>query len=195
MRIQLLTLLALGTLCAMTSNANANPSMLGDTVDLYSTPQLTGVEGYRDSFVVVNPDVEYTTELELYDLQLSDTTILLDSQKDWFSPYFNSGFDPSSITLKSLDIPGSPGLRIGSIDVDHSREIVRHENTPEPWPDFSPANVTFGDHEVDISYGGYSFPEGSQVLVTLYFVPEPGGVAMMLVGSVIGAMWWRRRGS
>jgi hypothetical protein len=183
-----------GLFVVIAPTVKAQPSMVGDTVLMYSTPQLTGVELFKDAFVVVDPGVEHTSELSLFSLDFDESTITLTSLNDWHSPYFDSGFAPSSMSLRDIEIPGSPGLRIGAINVLYPREIVRHDDTPEPWPDFSAANFSFGDHEVMLSYGGYEFPQGSQVVISLTFVPEPSSVVLVGLGCMAVGAWIRLRG-
>ncbi|WP_145249491.1 PEP-CTERM sorting domain-containing protein [Aeoliella mucimassa] len=179
----------------MGSATFAAPSMVGDYVDLYHFPQYTGVENYSTTVEVVDPGVEYITDLSLYTLDLSETTIQLTSLSDWYSPYFNTGNDPSKLIIRDIDIPGYSDLSIGSIAVDFSRDITPEDDAPMDWPEFSADNISFSGHEVTISYGGYSFPEDSYVTIDLTFVPEPGTVTLLLAGCLGAAGFWRYRRS
>ena len=150
-------------------------TIVGDSVEVWGVAQLNGVETHRDTVVVTDPGVEYTSTIinDIYDVDFGPTSVQLTTINAWFSPWFNSGNSPSSLEFRDINVPGDPNLIIGSIDVRFTGNIVPDDSAPANYPDFSENNVSFGDDFIRIETGPYSFPQGSTVLVTMNFIPEP----------------------
>jgi hypothetical protein len=163
----------------------AAPSIVGDTVDIYSVAQSSGSEFLSDTVQVVDPGVEYTATIlntDIYDLNIGPTSIQLITLSDWYSPWFNSGYPPSSLQIRDIDVPGMPGLSIGGVSVTFSDTIVPEPNAPLNYPAFSAANVSYTANSVMLEIGPYSFPTGARVQIDLTFVPEPGMASLLGCG-------------
>jgi hypothetical protein len=173
----------------------AAPSIVGDTVQIWTVAQLTGDESLQDAVVVVDPGIEYTSTIlvtDIYDVNLGPTSIALNTLSDWYSPWFDSGFPPTSLQFRDIDVPGMPWLFIGDVSVIHSDTIVPEPQAPPAYPAFSASNVTFTPDSVSLQIGPYSFPVGSRVQIDLTFVPEPVS-ALLLATAVLGAIALRPR--
>ncbi len=170
-------------------------SIVGDTVDIWGVAQSSGAEFLYDTVQVVDPGVEYTATIvgDIYDLNLGPESITLITLDDWYSPWFNSGFPPTTLEIRGIDVPGMPQLTIGSVDVLFSDTIVPEPGAPLNYPAFSAANVTFTDHSVIMQIGPYSFPVGARLQVDLHFVPEPGTASLLVCGLLGLAVLIRRR--
>lgn len=176
--------------------SDAAQSIVGDTVDIYSVAQSSGTEFLADTVQVVDPGVEYTAMIvntDIYDLDIGPASIVLNSLDDWFSPWFNSGFSPSSLQVRDIDVPGMPGLTIGGVSVIYSETIVPEDNAPLNYPAFSADNVTFTADSVMLQIGPYSFPTGSRVQIDLTFVPEPATASLFGCGLLSALTLVRRR--
>lgn len=174
----------------------AAPSIVGDTVEIWSVAQSNGNENLQDTVQVVDPGVEYTSTIinnDIYELNIGSTSILLNTLSDWYSPWFNSGFPPTTLEIRDIDVPGMPGLTIGGVSVIFSDTIVPEPNAPLGYPAFSAANVTFDAHSVALQTGPYSFPTGSRVQIDLTFVPEPGTAGLLVCGLPLALARVRRR--
>ena len=173
----------------------AAPSIVGDTVDIWSVAQLNGTETLRETILVVDPGVEYTSTIinDIYDLDFGPDSVELRTLNAWFSPWFNSGHPPTSLELRGINVPGEPNLTIGDIDVLFSEGITPEDNAPLNYPDFSADNVTFGDDFLRIETGPYRFEENSSVLVTMTFIPEPSTGLFMFGVCCIALLRGRQR--
>ncbi len=170
---------------ALTAGRVQAASIVGDTVDIWGVAQSNGTEYLNDSVQVVDPGVEYTATIinnDIYDLDIGPASIVLNSLSDWFSPWFNSGFPPTTIEVRDIDVPGMPWQSIGGVSVIYSESIVPEPGAPLNYPAFSAANVTFTAHSVILQTGPYSFPTGSRVEIDLVFVPEPGTAGLLICG-------------
>lgn len=172
-------------------------SIVGDQIEIWNTPQLNGVPTFEAAAEVVDPGVEYTATIssDIYHVDLAASSILLTTEAAWFSPWFDSGNAPSSMEIRDINVPGQPGLAISGIDVFYSDNIVTDDSAPLGHPAFSAANVSFTPDSVRLEYGGYRFPEGSEVLVNLHFAPEPASLAVGAVAIACLAGRRRRRGA
>ncbi len=170
-------------------------SIVGDTVEIWGVAQSSGTESLQDTVQVVDPGVEYTATIigDIYDLNIGPASISLISLDDWYSPWFNSGFPPSALEVRDIDVPGMPGLSIGGVSVIYSDTIVPEQNAPLNYPAFSAADVTFTAHSVILQIGPYSFPTGSRVEIDLMFVPEPGTASLCICGLLSAVLLVRRR--
>ena len=171
-------------------------SIVGDSVELWGVAQSTGTEYFYDTVVVIDPGVEYSSMIlnnTIYDLNIGPASISLESLDDWFSPWFNSGFPPTTLEIRGIDVPGMPELVVGGVSVIFSDTIVPEDGAPLNYPAFSAANVTFTDHTVVLQTGPYSFPTGSRVQIDLVFVPEPGTASLLACGLLSAAVLIERR--
>ncbi len=171
--------------------ANASAGLIGDTVAMWHTPQLTGESSLRGFAVVADPGIEFSTELSgdvLYTLDLDATSIRLDTVNYWYSPWFNSGHAPSSIEIRGMDF--GPGLSITGLDVTFSPRIRQNDSAPGDLPAFSADNIVFSGDTVRINYGGFEFFEGSWIQIDMIVTPAPAGVGV-LAGA--GLLACRRR--
>lgn len=171
-------------------------SIVGDSVDIWSVAQSSGDEFFKDTVVVVDPGIEYTETIlttDIYDLNFGPTSISLVTLDDWYSPWFDSGFSPTRLEFRNIDVPGIPELSIGGVNVVFSETIVPEPGAPEDYPSFSADNVTFTPHSVILEIGPYSFPTGSEVQMDLIFVPEPSTATLMACGLLSAVILGRRR--
>lgn len=186
---------AIAGLAGMTAAASAQ-TLVGDTVELWTHPQLTGIATFTGAAAVITPGHEFQSQIQqsvLYTLNVEALSIRLDSFSNWFSPYFNSGHAPSYIEIRDLDFIGEPQRFISGVNVSFSTTITVDDGSPANWPDFSAANVSFTGDSVRISYGGYEFLPGDYVQIDLLTnVPAPSVAGLGLVG-VAAAMRRRRR--
>lgn len=171
--------------------AGASAGLVGDTVALWTTPQLTG-EPTLDAFAIVtDPGVEFAQDIAgtlIYTLDLDATSVRLDSYANWHSPWFNSGFAPSSIEIRGMDF--GPGLSITGVEVSYSTNIGRHDSAPDDLPFFSADNISFIGDTVRISYGGHEFFDGSWVQIDLIVTPAPAGLGVLAGAGLLAS---RRR--
>lgn len=184
-----------GILSAGICGTASAQTLVGDTVEFWVQPQLTGIATLDSSAVVVTPGFEFSTEIlgeTISTLNIEATSIRLDAIRSFNSPYFNTGFDPTYFEIRDLNFVGEPGRYISGVDVSFSRAIGVNQGSPPDWPDFSSDNVTFTADSVRISIGGYDFPEGTFVLVNLITVPAPSAVGLLGMGGFV-AMGRRRR--
>jgi hypothetical protein len=164
-------------------------TLVGDTVQYWTHAQFNGVPTL-DSFAIVGtPNHEFSQEIigVISTVNIEATSIRLDSLQWHYSPYFNTGFDPTYFEIRDLDFAGEPQRQIVGVNVSFSSLIGVHEDTPNFWPAFSANNVTFTGDSVRLSYGGYQFPAGSYVDIQLITaVPAPASVAagLMMVAGV-----------
>ncbi len=171
-------------------------SIVGDTVEIWGVAQSSGGEFLNDTVQVVDPGIEYTATIvnnDIYDLNIGPASIVLNTLDDWYSPWFNSGFSPSTLEIRDIDVPGMPGLSIGGVSVIFSDTIVPEPGAPMNYPAFSAADVTFTAHSVILQIGPYSFPTGSRVEIDLTFVPEPGTASLCVCGLLTAVVLFRRR--
>lgn len=181
----------LALLAAGASSTHA--SMLGDTVEIWGRAQLNGTQYLRDTVVVSDPGVEFSTSIgenELYRLDLTSHSITMDVTGGFFSPWFNSGHEPTALEIRDINVPDDPEQIIGAVAVSFGGVIEPEDNAPLNYAAFSDANVEFGDDWVRIITGPYHFQSGSFVRVDLTFVPSPGPAALGALGLIAGA---RRR--
>ncbi|MCA9304102.1 MAG: hypothetical protein KC996_08275 [Phycisphaerales bacterium] len=185
------------TIAGLGAGASGGVSMVGDSVEFWGRPQLTGVWDQRQGpTVVTDPGVEYTSAIgptTLFDIDIAETSIELRSGTDWYSPWFNSGFAPSAFEIRDIDVVGQPSLVITGISVQFSGTIAPHASAPGGFPAFSASNFEFDDHSVRIVYGGYEFSPDSVVHIDLTFgaVPSVGTPAVAMLG-LMGANRRRR---
>lgn len=183
------TIAALTTLGLVATGSSA--SLVGDTVALWATPQLNGTP-YLDSFaLVVDPGHEFEVGIAnttIYTIDLGPYSMRLDSLSSWYSPWFNSGFAPSSTEVRGMNF--GPGQIITGVNVSFSSTIARHGSSPLDLPEFSADNVTFNADTVRISYGGYAFVEGSFIQIDLIVTPAPGAAGLL---AGLGMLAGRRR--
>lgn len=184
-----LLLSALVGLMGLTSAA-ADAGIVGDTVSLWRTAQLTG-ETTLDSFAIVtHPGHEFSTTIinTIYTVDIGPNFVRLDTLSGWFSPWFNTGFAPSSIEIRDMDF--GPGLWITGVEVSYSSNIVKHASAPADLPFFSADNISFNADTVRLTFGGHEFFEGSWVHINLIVTPSPAGLGV-LAGA--GLLACRRR--
>jgi hypothetical protein len=184
------TALLLSALAGLTS-ATSHAGIVGDTVSMWRTPQLTG-EPTLDSFAIVtHPGHEFSSTIGntvLYTVDIGPNFVRLDSFSNWHSPWFNTGFAPSSIEIRDMDF--GPGLWITGVEVSYSSNIVKHNSAPADLPFFSADNISFNADTVRITYGGHEFFDGSWVHINLIVTPSPAGLGV-LAGA--GLLACRRR--
>lgn len=192
--------LLLATVAALGTAAPAvAASIVGDSIEIWSEAQLSDTETYKDTVVVIDPGIEYTQSIssDIYHLDFGPSSIELNTLSAWFSPYFNTENDPSSMILRDIDVPGEPGLAIGAIDVDFTRGISVDDSAPDGYPEFSAENVTYTGDSVRIEYGGYRFAEGSRLTIGLEFVsrevPEPATAGLAGLGAIAAMVGRLRR--
>ncbi len=181
--------IALAALSALPAHA----SMLGDTVEIWGRAQLNGSETLRDTVVVADPGVEYSLSISQdvnYTLDLTSHTIRLDTFNPWFSPWFNSGHEPTALEIRDIDVVGDPEQHIGAVSVSFGGSILPEDNAPPAYAAFSSDNIEFGDDWVRIITGPYLFSDGSFVQIDLTFIPAPGPAALGGLGLLAAA---RRR--
>lgn len=183
----------MGGLLALVGSG-ASGGLVGDTVSLWRTPQLTG-DTTLDSFAIVtDPGYEFESAIgnnTLYTVDLGPTSIRLDSHSSWFSPWFNTGHAPSSIELRDLDF--GPGLAITGVAVSFSSGIGFDDFAPDDLPAFSADNVEFNADTVRILYGGHTFEAGSWIQIDLIVTPAPASAGLLGVAGLVGGR--RRRPS
>jgi hypothetical protein len=183
------TTLLLSVLAGLTS-ATAHAGIVGDTVSMWRTPQLTG-EATLDSFAIVtHPGHEFSTTIinTIYTVDIGPNFVRLDTLSGWHSPWFNTGFAPSSIEIRGMDF--GPGLWITGVEVSYSSNIVKHYSAPADLPFFSADNISFNADTVRITFGGHEFFDGSWVHINLIVTPSPAGLGV-LAGA--GLLACRRR--
>jgi hypothetical protein len=173
----------------------AAQTLVGDTVQWWRHPQSTGVVSFDSSALVVTPAHEFQTVIIQPNLtstiNIEATSIRLDSITSFYSPYFNTGFDPTYFEIRDLDFVGEPQRYIAGVNVSYSTTISVEPGAPINWPNFSAANVTFTADSVRLSIGGYEFPAGSFVHVNLITaVPAPSAAVLL---GLAGAVASRRR--
>ncbi len=191
---------ALRALCAIgllacASHAHAGPSLVGDTVQLWSHGQSNGIPEFDAFGIVQDPGHEFTFELLgslLFTLDVGPDSIRLDTGTEWFSPWFNTGFGQTYQEIRDLDWSGPPGTYIVDVIVTYSSNIVVESGAPDDLPEFSAGNVSFTADSVRIITGGYRFLPGSFVHVELVTAPGPGTAVALGVFGVLSA---RRRRS
>lgn len=184
------------SMVASAAGSAGGQTLVGDTVSFWRTAQLNG-ESTLDGFAIVtSPLHEFGWVLDgtpIYTWNVEATSIRLDARSTFYSPYFNSGFSPSSHEIRDLDFVGEPGRFIAGVNVTFSDQISVHDSAPANWPGFSASNVTFTADSVRISMGGYRFPRDSFVQIDLITaVPTPGGVALLATMGVLGLRRRRR---
>ncbi len=185
----------LAAACAMVAGASASAqTLVGDAVSWWSQPQLTGVVELRDIAVVTTPAHEFESVIlvdPISTINVEATSIRLDSLSNWYSPYFNSGFEPTYFEIRGLNFVGEPERYISGVEVSFATTIAVESGSPANWPNYSAANVSFTANSVRISIGGYEFVEGSYVHVNLLTaVPAPGAVAVLGLAGLVAT---RRR--
>jgi len=139
---QTITLLIIAGLCG-TAHAQ---TLVGDTVEWWGYPQAVGSASLRGSAQVVTPGYEFSSQIgedTISTLNVEATSIRLDALLNFFSPYFNTGFDPTYYEIRDLDFVGEPERYISGVDVSFSQDITVDGDSPVNWPDFSANNVTF----------------------------------------------------
>jgi hypothetical protein len=180
----------------VTGRAFAAPSIVGDVVEIWGVAQSNGAEFHHATVPVIDPGVEYTETIlitDIYELDFRPAAITLNSLDNWYSPWFNSGFPPSRLEFRDIDVPGMPWLSIGGVNVLFSETIVPEDDAPVGYPAFSSGNVSFTSDSVALEIGPYRFPTGSRVQIDLTFVPEPATVTLLGVPMVAGLCLRRRR--
>ena len=132
-------LLVLTLALALTAAPLQAASIVGDTVEIWSVAQSSGSELLVDTVQVIDPGVEYTAKIinDIYELNFGPSSISLSTLDDWYSPWFNSGFPPSQLDFRGIDVPGMPGLSIGGVNVIFSDTIVPEPGAPLGYPAFS----------------------------------------------------------
>jgi hypothetical protein len=180
----------------VTAGSTRAATLVGDTVEIWGYAQLTGSETLRDTVPVVDPGVEYTATLisDYYDLDFGPTSITLTTESTWYSPWFDSGFEPSAQLFRDLDFVGEPGRKIVGVEVEWTGDIEPESFAPIGYPAFSAAAVTWTEDSVRLETGPYRFYAGSSVTIHLLTeaVPEPGAACLAVVG-VAAALVGRRR--
>lgn len=171
-------------------------TLVGDTVSFWQVAQLNGESTLDSLAIVTSPLHEFAWVFDgapIYTWNVEATSIRLDSRFTFYSPYFNSGFAPSSHEIRDLDFVGEPDRFITGVSVTFSDQISVHDSAPIDWPSFSASNVTFTADSVRISMGGYRFPRDSFVQIDLITaVPTPGSMALLAMMGVLGARRRRR---
>jgi hypothetical protein len=182
----------LAVVAAVCGPALGGASLVGDTIEYWRHPQLTG-ETILDSFgIVTDPGHEFTVGgagLVLFTIDVGVNSVRIDSVTDWHSPWFNTGFDPSWMEIRDLDW-SVPGTTIVDVIVTFSPGISPESGAPDGMPAFSAANAWFTDDSVAISYGGYAFTAGSWVNVELVTIPAPGAGCVLATLAMLAG---RRR--
>jgi hypothetical protein len=176
--------------------AFASPSIVGDMVDIWTHAQSNDVEYFQGSFQVVDPGIEYTSTIlvtDIYTVNIGPTSIVLNTLDEWYSPWFNSGFEPSRLEFRDIDVPGKPWLSIGGASMIFSDTIMPEAGAPVGYPAFSADNLSFTADSVALETGPYRFPVGSRVQIDLTFVPEPGTATLFCGALFAGALLRRRR--
>lgn len=191
------TLTSIGSMLVAGVGPARGQTLVGDTVSFWSVAQLNG-ESTLDSFAIVtSPLHEFAWAIDdapIYTWNVEATSIRLDSWLTFQSPYFNSGFAPSSHEIRDLDFVGEPDRFITGVNVTFSDQISVHDSAPADWPSFSESNVTFSANSVRISIGGYRFPRDSFLQIDLITaVPTPGSMAIFATMGVLGVRRRRRR--
>ncbi len=182
--------LALTALTAIPAHA----SMLGDSVEIWGRAQLNGSESLRDTVVVADPGVEYSLSISQdvnFTLDFTSHSIRLDTYVAWFSPWFDSGHEPTAMEIRDIDVVGDPEQYIGAVSVSFGGSIVTEDGAPPAYAAFSADNIEFGDDWVRIITGPYLFDAGSFVQIDLTFVPAPGA-ASLFGFAAMGALRRRR---
>lgn len=175
----------------------AAPSIVGDMVDIWTHAQSNDTEYFQGTFQVVDPGIEYTSTIlvtDIYTVNLGPSSIVLHTLEEWYSPWFNSGYEPSRIEFRDIDVPGKPWLTIGGVSMIYSDTIVPEAGAPLGYPTFSAANASFTADSVIVETGPYRFPVGSRLQIELTFVPEPG-TATLFGGALLASAVLRRRQS
>lgn len=163
-------------------------TLIGDTVDLVTYAQSNGQTYPQGSAVVISPAAEFTQSIldnPISNVNIDALSIRLNSLDTFYSPYFNSGFEPTYFEIRNLGFVGEPQRYISGVDV-HFFNVQVHQDSPVNWPAYSTGNVTFTADSVRISIGGYEFPTGSYVHVNLLTsIPAPGAAALLGVGGLV----------
>ncbi|TWU00507.1 hypothetical protein Pla108_14590 [Botrimarina colliarenosi] len=189
-------LLSAALLALVPASSAVGATLVGDTVEIWSHAQLNDSESLRDTVAVVDPGVEYTATItsDIYDLDFGPTSITLTTKSPWYSPWFNSGFDPTAQLYRDLDFVGEPDRKIVGVEVEWTGSITPEDNAPLGYPAFSAAAVSWTEDSVRLKTGPYSFAEGSTVTIHLLTaVPEPGAACLALGGVAIAATRRRSR--
>ncbi len=189
--------LCTATLAALagTGRAEAAASLVGDTIQRVSQPQLTGVVGDPQFAVVQDPGFEYIDSFQFSGdfrrIDIGPDYIRMENLSSWFSPWFNSGFAPTYVEFRDLDFD-VPGVVIGGVQVSWSSTIGLEDNAPIGYPLFGAHAVTWNADTIRLQIGPYSFPEGSFVHIQILTIPAPGAGAVALAGGLL-ALRRRRR--